>query len=101
MIASGSCPRLPLCALPQLAFWIISVPLAIGGVALTTGSIPDLSTTEGQEATAGYSLAFLTFARVIVPVRIALALALTPWVKDNIMTKFGGGDGDDEAPAVE
>jgi len=72
----------------ELAFWVISVPLAVAGVALTTGSLPDLSTTEGQAAVGGYSLAFLTFARAIVPLRIGLALALTPWVQNNVMSKF-------------
>merc|ERR1719502_704104 len=75
-------------ALTELTFWVISVPLAIGGVAVTTGQLPDLTDQSGQAATAGYAFVFLNFARAIVPFRIALALALTPWVDDNIMVRF-------------
>ncbi|KAH8097144.1 hypothetical protein JL720_21 [Aureococcus anophagefferens] len=61
----------------EFAFWLGSVPLAIAAVAYTTGSLPDVSSVEGKEAVAGY--VFINFARVIVPARIALALALAPW----------------------
>eukprot|EP00613_Pedinella_sp_CCMP2098_P010222 CAMPEP_0171650252 /NCGR_PEP_ID=MMETSP0990-20121206/37448_1 /TAXON_ID=483369 /ORGANISM="non described non described, Strain CCMP2098" /LENGTH=141 /DNA_ID=CAMNT_0012228645 /DNA_START=244 /DNA_END=670 /DNA_ORIENTATION=- len=84
-------------ALTELAFWVISVPLAVGAVAITMGELPDLSSPEGQASVAGYSFAFLTFARTVVPVRIALALALTPWVDENIISKFKGKGGDEEA----
>jgi hypothetical protein len=67
---------------------LISLPLAALAVLATTGSVPDLATVEGKEALGGYSLAFLTFARAIVPVRIALALYLTPWVGENVVSKF-------------
>jgi len=72
----------------QLAFWLISLPLAAFAVLATTGSLPDMATTEGKEVVGGYSLAFLTFARAVVPARIALALYLTPWVGENIVSKF-------------
>ena len=62
--------------LTEFAFWLGSVPLAIALVAYTTGSLPDFATTEGKEAVAGYVFVFINFARVIVPLRIALALAL-------------------------
>lgn len=75
-------------ALTELAFWVISVPLAIASVAAATGSLPDLGSQEGQAATGAYILGFLTFARAIVPVRIALALAGVPWVDENIMIRF-------------
>lgn len=71
----------------EFGFWLTSVPLAIFAVTVTQGA-PDMSSTEGQAAVAGYSFAFLTFARTIVPLRIALALALTPWVDENVMSKF-------------
>ena len=74
--------------LTEFAFWLGSVPLAIALVAYTTGSLPDFATTEGKEAVAGYAFIFLNFARVIVPARIALALALTPWIDRNVVSKF-------------
>mmetsp|Transcript_11908 Transcript_11908/g.17838 ORF Transcript_11908/g.17838 Transcript_11908/m.17838 type:complete len:199 (-) Transcript_11908:309-905(-) len=75
-------------ALTELAFWITSVPLAVATVAYTTGSLPDVSTLEGKEAVAGYVFAFTTFARGLVPVRLALALAAAPWCDKNIIQKF-------------
>ena len=61
--------------------------------------MPDFTTTEGKAAVGGYSFAFLTFARTIVPLRIAFALALTPWVNDNIMSRFKSDDDDDDGPS--
>ena len=75
-------------AITELGFWVISVPLAVAAVVATTGSVPDFGTTEGKEAVAGYAFIFLNFARVIVPARIALALALTPWIDRNVVSKF-------------
>ena len=57
-------------------------------VAASTGSLPDVATTEGKEAVAAYVFVFINFARVIVPLRIALALALAPWCERNIIEKF-------------
>ncbi|CBN75994.1 conserved unknown protein [Ectocarpus siliculosus] len=62
----------------ELAFWIISVPLAVVGYHQTTGEWLDLTTLEGKEKLFGLTAGFLTFARLVVPLRIALALALTP-----------------------
>lgn len=72
----------------EFAFWLSSVPLAIAAVAATTGSLPDVGTIEGKEAVGGYVFVFINFARAIVPVRIALALALAPWCDENIIKKY-------------
>mmetsp|Transcript_14083 Transcript_14083/g.43518 ORF Transcript_14083/g.43518 Transcript_14083/m.43518 type:complete len:185 (-) Transcript_14083:69-623(-) len=82
--------------LTEFAFWLGSVPLAIAAVAYTTGSLPDFGTTEGKEAIAGYVFVFINFARVIVPLRIALALALAPWCERNIIQKFFSAPSPDE-----
>lgn len=74
--------------LTEFAFWLGSVPLAITAVVYTTGALPDFGTTEGKEAIAGYVFVFINFARVVVPLRIALALALAPWCERNIIEKF-------------
>ena len=64
------------------------MPLAIALVA-KSGKLPVVyATTEGKEAVAGYVFVFINFARVIVPLRIALALALAPWCERNIIEKF-------------
>jgi hypothetical protein len=75
-------------AITEAGFWLLSVPLAVLAVAVTTGSLPDFNSTEGEAQIAGYSFAFLTFARTIVPARIALALGLAPWVDENVIQKF-------------
>jgi len=75
-------------ALTEGAFWIGSIPVAIATVAFTTGSLPDVSSTEGKEAVAGYVFVFINFARLIVPARIALALAAAPWCDENIVQRF-------------
>lgn len=75
-------------ALTEGAFWLSSVPLAIATVAWTTGELPDINSLEGKEQIAGYVFAFTTFARGLVPVRIALALALAPWCDRNILQRF-------------
>ena len=37
----------------------------------------------------GYAFVLINFARLIVPARIALALAFAPWVDENIVKRFG------------
>ena len=75
-------------ALTEGIFWLISIPIAFSFVTITTGTIPDVKTQEGITILGGYSVAFLTLARTIVPIRIAFALAITPWVDNNIISKF-------------
>lgn len=92
-------------ALTEGAFWLSSVPLAVAAVAYTTGSLPDVSTIEGKEQIAGYVFIFTNIARGLVPIRIALALALAPWCDRNIIQKFfppAGVDNEDcEIPPDE
>jgi hypothetical protein len=75
-------------AMTEAGFWLLSIPLAILAVSVTQGGLPDMNSDAGKAAVGGYSLAFLTFARTIVPARIALALGLAPWVDDNVIQKF-------------
>merc|ERR1712072_1178839 len=75
-------------AITEGAFWIGSVPFAIAAVTLATGSFPDINSVEGKEAIAADVFVFINFARLIVPARIALALALAPWCDENIIQKF-------------
>jgi len=79
-------------ALWELVFWTVSVPAAILSYHQTTGEWLDLSSSEGQAKVLGFSTAFLTFARFVVPVRIGLALATAPWVAKNILPIFGKGE---------
>ena len=40
----------------------------------------------------GYAFVLINFARLIVPARIALALAFAPWVDENIVKRFNPPD---------
>jgi hypothetical protein len=75
-------------AITEAGFWLLSVPLAVLAVSVTQGGLPDFGSDDGKAAIGGYSFAFLTFARTIVPARIALALGLAPWVDENLIQKF-------------
>mmetsp|Transcript_34890 Transcript_34890/g.93286 ORF Transcript_34890/g.93286 Transcript_34890/m.93286 type:complete len:199 (+) Transcript_34890:526-1122(+) len=75
-------------ALTEGFFWLTSIPIAYGTVWASTGSAPDLGDSEGQKAIGAAAFVLINTARVIVPARIAFALAITPWVDDNIMSKF-------------
>ncbi|CAM9427876.1 unnamed protein product [Hapterophycus canaliculatus] len=87
----------------ELAFWVISVPLAVVGYHQTTGEWLDLTTLEGKEKASrlfGLTAGFLTFARLVVPLRIALALALTP-AMDKYVVKGFLNKGEGAADATE
>ncbi|CAM9174697.1 unnamed protein product [Discosporangium mesarthrocarpum] len=84
--------------LTELGFWVISIPLAVFGYHQTTGEWLDLSTVEGKEELFGLSAGFLTFARLVVPLRIAAALALTPAMDKYVIKRFFN-KGDAAAPA--
>ncbi|CAM9944259.1 unnamed protein product [Scytosiphon promiscuus] len=84
----------------ELAFWVISVPLAVVGYHQTTGEWLDLTSLEGKEKLFGLTAGFLTFARLVVPLRIALALALTP-AMDKYVVKGLLNKGEGAADATE
>lgn len=75
-------------AITEGGFWLISIPFSFALATFSSGTIPNINTQEGINTIGGYSLALLAFARTIVPLRIALALAITPWVSENIIIKF-------------
>ena len=76
----------------EAGFWVGSVPFALGAAYVATGEIPDWTTEEGKTALGGYAFVLINFARLIVPARIALALAFAPWVDENIVKRFNPPD---------
>lgn len=72
----------------ELFFWFASVPLAIYTYYESTGEILDVTNSSDQAKIAGLSVGFLSFARLVVPLRIAFAAALTPFVEANITSKW-------------
>ena len=79
-------------AITEAGFWVSSIPFALGAAYVATGEIPDWTTEEGKTALGGYAFVLINFARLIVPARIALALAFAPWVDENIVKRFSPPD---------
>ena len=85
--------------LTELAFWIVAFPVAAAALYNTTGHWPDLGSNEDRAALAAFIFAGANIARLAVPVRLGAAIALAPWVDENIIKKIkstggGGGGGD-------
>lgn len=69
----------------ELAFWAISIPVAIFGFVQVSGSFPDFSNNEDIAKVGAEAFAFANVARLALPVRIGLAVASIPWVEENII----------------
>jgi hypothetical protein len=69
----------------ELAFWAISIPVAIGTFVQLTGGFPDFNDSEDVAKVGAEAFAFANVARLALPVRIALAVATIPWVQENIV----------------
>jgi len=77
--------------LTELAFWVVAFPVAAYALYQSTGHWPDVVNETGDRAAV---LAFIfggaNIARAFVPIRLGAAIALAPWVEQNILSKFGG-----------
>ena len=72
----------------ELAFWGLSVPVALFAYYEVTGHFPDFNNAEDLEKLGAEAFAFVNLARFAVPARLALALSTTPWIKENIVEKY-------------
>ncbi|KAL3792466.1 hypothetical protein ACHAW5_010943, partial [Stephanodiscus triporus] len=79
--------------LTELAFWAVAFPVASTALYRTTGHWPDAINDAGDRAAV---LAFIftgaNIARLLVPLRLGAALALAPWVDENIINRGGTTD---------
>ena len=76
--------------LTELAFWVVAFPVAGAALYQTTGHWPDVINEAGDRAAVlGFIFAGANVARAFVPVRLGAALALAPWVDENLL---GGGE---------
>ena len=75
----------------QLAFFGASIPVCIFAYNQVTGHWPDLSNPEDQAQLAAEAFAFLNLARLAIPLRIALALAMSQKVQTGILDRFRKG----------
>ena len=81
----------------EWAFWIGAGGIAAFTYFQVTGHWPDFSNDDDKAQVAASAFALVNVARFAVPLRIGLALSTTPWVDDNIVTPFLGGDDAEEA----
>lgn len=72
--------------LTELAFWIVAFPVAAYALYQTNGQWPDVVNNSGDRAAVlAFIFAGANIARALVPLRIGAALALAPWVDENIL----------------
>ena len=81
----------------EWAFWIGAGGIAAFTYFQVTGHWPDFGNDEDKAQVAASAFALVNVARFAVPLRIGLALSTTPWVDDNIVKPFLGGDDAEEA----
>jgi len=76
----------------EVAFWALSIPVCLWTYLQVEGHVPDLTNAEDITLLSAEAFAFISLARLAVPVRLGLAVATVPWVQKNIVDKvFGGG----------
>lgn len=83
--------------LTELAFWAIAFPVATTSFFNLNGHWPDFGDGGDRTAVLAFIFAGANVARLVVPLRFGAAVALIPWVDENIVTKFGLGAKDGEA----
>lgn len=76
--------------LTELAFWAVAFPVASYALYNTSGHWPDVINDAGDRTTVlGFIFAGANVARLAVPLRLGAALALAPWVDENIINRGG------------
>lgn len=74
--------------LTELAFWIVAFPVAGTALYQSTGHWPDVfNDNTDRGAVLAFIFAGANIARAFVPVRLGAALALAPWVDDNLLNR--------------
>lgn len=74
--------------LTELAFWAVAFPVASTALYQSTGHWPDvINDTADRTTVLGFIFAGANIARLLVPLRLGAALALAPWVDENILNR--------------
>ena len=74
--------------LTELAFWAVAFPVASTALYNSSGHWPDVINDTTDRATVlGFIFAGANVARLLVPLRLGAALALAPWVDENIISR--------------
>ena len=83
--------------LTELAFWVVAFPVAATALYQTPGHWPDVINETGDRAAVlAFIFAGANVARLFVPVRLGVALALAPWVDENLLNRNGSDDNDND-----
>ena len=83
--------------LTELAFWAIAFPVASTSFYNLNGHWPDFGDGGDRTAVLAFIFAGANVARLVVPLRFGAAVALIPWVDENICQRFGIGGGGSES----
>lgn len=81
----------------ELIFWAVAFPTEIFIYLQTAGHWPDFSKPEESAAVFGMVFAASNIARLLLPLRFGAALAMAPWVDENIMQRFSEPQATDSA----
>ena len=74
--------------LTELAFWAVAFPVASTALYQSSGHWPDVINDASDRTTVlGFIFAGANVARLLVPLRLGAALALAPWVDENIINR--------------
>jgi len=74
--------------LTELAFWAVAFPVASTALYQSSGHWPDVFNDPTDRTTVlGFIFAGANVARLLVPLRLGAALALAPWVDENIINR--------------
>lgn len=87
--------------LTELAFWVVAFPVAATALYQSTGHWPDVFTDNTDRAAVlAFIFAGANIARAFVPIRFGAALALAPWVDENIINRISAAGAADESAST-
>jgi hypothetical protein len=72
----------------ELGFWTVGGAGAVAAFVAATGHMPDFSNQDDMTSVGGEAFIFINGARLLVPLRLGLALSTAPWVRDNVVDKI-------------
>lgn len=88
--------------LTELAFWAVAFPVASYALYQTSGHWPDVINDSNDRTTVlGFIFAGANVARLLVPLRLGAALALAPWVDENILNRDAAAAAEKDKGTIE